>query len=911
MNIRLKPIAAAVALTLIAGPAAAVDYYLAAKAYTKTMPDGSTVPMWGYVEDPGGTCYATTGKAARLACVSGLPTPTLPGPRLTIPPGDNSLRVFLSNGLPEPTSIIIPGQRMPFSGAQAGPTWNDGSIGPRTNATQRVRSFGREAAANGGRRQYVWNNFRGNPIDHSGTFIYHSGTLPQKQVYMGLAGVVTKDNAPKEAYPGVPYDNEVVLFYSDIDPAFNQAVVDGTLTTAVYRHPTWFLVNGQPYSPGVGDISAGSDGSPLLSSTTTLLRFASVTTDTHTQVLQGLEMDIHAEDGNQYNYQDSTGNPVAATPRRQYSVMLPPAKTKDATVVAPEIGRYAVYDGNGYLTNPSDPNNPAVGDTVGGMLRFLNFNVGTNLAPTAVNDSASMVDTAGSVTIDVLANDTDPEADPLSIATTTNPAHGSISCTGGSCVYTLNPGTVIPAGGLVDTFTYTASDSAGNISNAATVTVTITANQPPVAVNDSATVDPGGSVTVPVLANDSDPENDPLTLAMGTASTQGTASCTASDCSYTANAGATGTDSFTYTISDGHNPPVTGTVNITINALNQPPVANADTASTSVNTLVTIDVLANDTDPEGAPLKVATFDAASANGGTVACATGIAGGTCTYTPASGFTGTDTFTYTASDGVNSSASATVTVTVNGVVAPVLQFSTIGAGSVPGVPGPYDDADIYAVDAGNAFTRVKDAINDLNLPNGANIDGLSINGGTIYVSFAGASTSVPGVGTVQDEDVVAFDTATGTWSLYFDGASCGLQRNNGQDVDAISVNGGVMYFSTIGGGRRNPVAGVAGPYDDADVYQWDGTACSRVLDARGGAGSLGLPGNADIDGLAVKNGVYYMSFNRNGGTTVPGLGVVQDESVVSYDPATNTWSLYYSGLGSLDAANAQDIDAIDVP
>ena len=46
-----------VALCLAAGSVGAADYYLAARAYTKTMPDLSTVPMWGYVEDVGGACY--------------------------------------------------------------------------------------------------------------------------------------------------------------------------------------------------------------------------------------------------------------------------------------------------------------------------------------------------------------------------------------------------------------------------------------------------------------------------------------------------------------------------------------------------------------------------------------------------------------------------------------------------------------------------------------------------------------------------------------------------------------------------------------------------------------------------------------------------------------------------------------
>ncbi|MDH3417431.1 MAG: Ig-like domain-containing protein [Gammaproteobacteria bacterium] len=93
------------------------------------------------------------------------------------------------------------------------------------------------------------------------------------------------------------------------------------------------------------------------------------------------------------------------------------------------------------------------------------------------------------------------------------------------------------------------------------------------------------------------------------------------------------------------------------------PVANDDTASTEQDVAVDIDVLANDSDPTNEPLSVSAFDAASANGGTVAC-TGA--GICTYSPPAGFTGDDTFGYTITDALET-ASATVTVTVTTPVA----------------------------------------------------------------------------------------------------------------------------------------------------------------------------------------------------------------------------------------------------
>ena len=140
---------------------------------------------------------------------------------------------------------------------------------------------------------------------------------------------------------------------------------------------------------------------------------------------------------------------------------------------------------------------------------------------------------------------------------------------------------------------------------------------------------------------------------------------------------------------------------------------------------------------------------------------------------------------------------------------------------------------------------------------------------------------------DEQVLEYDN--GTWSLFFDGATCGLNADDNGDIDAISVVGNVLYFSTLGGAA---VSGLSAP-DDADVYAWvqgRWKLLRRILDAS----AHGLAANADIDGLEVRGSVYYLSFNRDAGTNVPGgIGLVQDEAVVSLDTTTSTWELYFSG------------------
>jgi len=385
-------------LSLAASNASAEEYTLCASAFTKTLPDGSSVPMWGYAKENG---IATS-------CAD---APQVPGPELRVTTG--SLTIHLVNDLTEPTSLVIPGQEMPTS-LTSGPTWNDGSLpGSRcanmdaypancdpSEMVKRVRSFGAEAAA-GDTQDYVW---AAGEIGN-GTMIYHSGTHPQKQLYMGLYGAVMSDAAAGEAYAGVAYNDEVVLFYSEIDPVLNRSIADESYETSIAYHAQWFLVNGEPYEDGVtADLAAG-DG---LGAETTLIRFLSAAGETHVPVLQGMHMSIIAEDGNQYGYQIGAGAPIAA-PREQYSAMMPPLKTKDALLVNPAPGRYAVYDGNGYMTNPSNPDDINIGDTVGGMLRFLQVGA----APSTDSDEDGVFDSVDNCPADINPGQEDADFDGI------------------------------------------------------------------------------------------------------------------------------------------------------------------------------------------------------------------------------------------------------------------------------------------------------------------------------------------------------------------------------------------------------------------------------------------------------------------------------------------------------------------
>ncbi|HAD59297.1 MAG TPA: hypothetical protein DCG12_08640 [Planctomycetaceae bacterium] len=184
-------------------------------------------------------------------------------------------------------------------------------------------------------------------------------------------------------------------------------------------------------------------------------------------------------------------------------------------------------------------------------------------------------------------------------------------------------------------------------------------NQAPVAVNDSVTVDEDNAVAIAVLNNDSDADGDPLTVDSFAQGQNGTVTNSNSVLTYTPKANFNGTDSFTYTISDGRGGLATATVNIVVNSVNDRPVAENDSVSTDEGVAVSLNVLNNDDDVDGDDLSL-TGASDPANGTVSSNANGL----ITYTPDPGFFGSDTFTYTVSDG-SLSATGSVTVTVNEV------------------------------------------------------------------------------------------------------------------------------------------------------------------------------------------------------------------------------------------------------
>ncbi|HEV2828227.1 MAG TPA: Ig-like domain-containing protein [Pyrinomonadaceae bacterium] len=292
-------------------------------------------------------------------------------------------------------------------------------------------------------------------------------------------------------------------------------------------------------------------------------------------------------------------------------------------------------------------------------------------APDAVDDAATINEDSGANAIDVRANDSDLDNDTLTVTAVTQGAHGSVAITGGGTAVSYTPAANFFGD---DSFTYTISDGNGG-TDTATVAITVTNVQDaPDAVNDSATIaEDSGANAVDVRANDSDLDGDTLTVTAVTQGTHGSVAITGggTGVSYTPVANFFGNDSFTYTINDGQGGSDTATVSVTINNVNDAPVATGESYVTNSNTALNVaapGVLANDSDIDGPSLSAQLVS--NVSHGTLSLQSN---GSFTYTPTLNFEGSDSFTYQAYDGSAASNVVTVNITVNDTVAPVITSS----------------------------------------------------------------------------------------------------------------------------------------------------------------------------------------------------------------------------------------------
>ncbi|WP_417258747.1 cadherin-like domain-containing protein [Celeribacter sp.] len=281
-----------------------------------------------------------------------------------------------------------------------------------------------------------------------------------------------------------------------------------------------------------------------------------------------------------------------------------------------------------------------------------------NDAPDAVNDEIT-TDEDTAVTIDVLDNDTDVDGDTLTITGATVPNdQGSVEIVAGKLVFTPAEDFNGPA-----TISYSIEDGNGG-TDTATVTVNVTpVNDDPVAVDDAFDTDEDTAVVIDLIGNDTDVDGDPLTIgtvsvdpAFGTVVDNGDGTAT-----FTPAPDYNGPVTIDYTVVDGQGGEDDGQAVVNVGAVNDGPTANDDSDTTLEDTTITVDLLGNDTDPDGDSLTV-TGASVPASQGTLV---DNGDGTVTFTPAENFNGEATISYSITDGNGGTSSATHTIDVTPV------------------------------------------------------------------------------------------------------------------------------------------------------------------------------------------------------------------------------------------------------
>ncbi len=223
----------------------------------------------------------------------------------------------------------------------------------------------------------------------------------------------------------------------------------------------------------------------------------------------------------------------------------------------------------------TDDGSPSFGDTITVSVTVTEVNA----APTVTNPGGQFVAETDAVSLFVGAADPDNPANGLTFAASglpdglsIDPVTGEIS---GTVAYTANASSP-----FITTVTVT-DDGSPNRSGSTTFTWTVSdTNRSPIAAGDTVTVVEDGSGTWDVVANDSDPDGDPLALTGVGVPGNGTAGIVAGQAMYAPDPDFSGTDSFTYSVSDGRGGFDTGTITVTVTAVNDAPIMTGPTALT-------------------------------------------------------------------------------------------------------------------------------------------------------------------------------------------------------------------------------------------------------------------------------------------------------------------------------------------
>lgn len=299
---------------------------------------------------------------------------------------------------------------------------------------------------------------------------------------------------------------------------------------------------------------------------------------------------------------------------------------------------YAGADSFTYHANDgtSDSNTATVDITV----------TAVNDAPAADSQSVSVKeDTGKSITLSA----SDVEGGSLTYAVQSGPASGSLSGTAPNLVYTPDPGFI-----GADSFTFVANDGELD-SNLATVTIQVAENLAPVADAQAVSVDEDGSAAITLTGSDGN--GDPITYELVGLPANGTLTGTAPNLVYTPNVDFHGSDSFTFRVNDGTDDSAVAAVTISVNPVNDAPVADAQAGSTDEDTPLAIMLTGSDIDGDALSFVVVAGPAEGSLSGTAP--------NLTYTPDADFHGSDSFSFKVNDGTADSAVVVMSITVDPV------------------------------------------------------------------------------------------------------------------------------------------------------------------------------------------------------------------------------------------------------
>lgn len=626
-----------------------------------------------------------------------------------------------------------------------------------------------------------------------------------------------------------------------------------------------------------------NDGVAVTSSATVSLNVhslnqAPVASNQSYSVLHGTELTVHTP-GLLVGASDPDGDPLTA-------VLLTNPANGSVTVNADGSFTYtpqAGFSGTDSFTYTSHDGLAASSPAT------VNIAV-TNAVPAAANDTY-VLHAAQTITVPatgLLGNDTDSDGDALSAVLVTGPNNGTLTLNGdGSFSYTPNTGFT-----GTDTFTYRANDGA-DTSTPATVSLDVhSANQAPLASNQSYTVLQGRPLSVDapgLLAGASDANADPLTAALVTAPVNGSVTVNpAGSFTYTPNAGYVGSDSFTYKVNDGLADSTAATVSIS--NPNTAPVAGDDFFTVQHRSTLTIaasGVLANDTDADFDQLTASLV--AGPTRGTLVLNTD---GSFTYTPNSNFAGIDSFTYRAGDSRAQSNIATVRITVanqvpsaagNSYTTPHRQTLTVGA---PGLLGNDTDSDgdslsavLVQAPANGSLTLNSDgSFTYTAIANYAGTDSFTykVSDGIADSSAASVTINVTNVAPVASGNIFGVHADT-PLSLGAPGVLGNDTDADGDALSAILVSGPSSGTLTLGSGGSfvyTPNTGFVG--SDSFTYKAnDGIANSGVV-------TVTLNVHA-VNQVPVAGANSY-TFSHTTGLTGSLADLLANDSDADYDPLT---------------------------